>query len=211
MWRRRPKRPVLAELPARRGAPRRAGALGRAELAAFAGLAEALSAHRAVLAIGPERSAVALGLAAAATADGRRAALLECDLAAPALAATLGLEPSPGLGEYLREEAETSEILQPLVLAGPASGRATEPLACVVAGEPVAAPAALIDSERCDRAIAGLGRVYELLVIAGPALDEDADALQALAEHAGATIACGAPREIPRRLPVAVEGLVAVG
>ncbi len=210
MLRRRERHPVLAEVPALEGASR-PGALNRAGLDAYAGLAASVAPSRAVLATGPAKSRVAMGLAAAATADGRRVALLECDLAAPELAGRLGVSARPGLHEYLRGEADTAEILQPLVLAGPASGRASEPLVCIVAGEPEAAPVALLDSERCDRAIQDLCRAYDLLVIDGPPLTEDRDALQALAEHAGTTVACGGRAEIPKRLPIPVDGLVLLG
>jgi Mrp family chromosome partitioning ATPase len=205
---RRAKQPVLAEIPAANGTSSRPGALGRAELQAYADLAAALAGKGSVFATGPAKAKVALGLAAAATAEGRRVALLECDLAAPALAERLGLDSGPGLHEYLREEAEASEILQPLVLAGPASGRATEPLAVIVAGEPEPQPVALLDSERCDHAIERLRRAYDFLVIEGPPLSEDPDSLRALAEHATASIACGERRQLPKRMPVQVNGLV---
>lgn len=206
MLRRRQGHPVLAQVPAP-GNGKRLGALDRAGLDAYSGLAASVGS-RAVLATGPAKSAVALGLAAAATADGRRVALLECDLAAPTLAGELGLSAGPGLREYLRDEADATAILQPLMLAGPASGRATEPLVCIVAGRPEAAPVSLLDSERCDHAIQSLVRAYDLLVIDGPPLTEDRDALQALSEHAGTTLACGARGDIPRRLPLPVTGLV---
>jgi Mrp family chromosome partitioning ATPase len=207
---RRDKRPVLAEVPAPQNGSARPGALGRAELQALTSLAATLTGPATVLLSGPAKSDVALGLAAAATAEGRRVALLECDLAAPALAGKLGLAQRPGLHEYLRGDAEAAQILQPLVLAGPASGRATEPLTCIVAGEAEPTPVALLDSERCDHAIEKLRRAYDLLVIDGPALSEDPDALKALAEHAGTVLVCG-ERRVPRRLPIPVAGLVQVG
>ena len=205
---RRNKEPVLAEIPAARSDSTRPGALGREQLQAYADLATKLAKTGSVFTTGPSKGEVALGLAAAATAAGRRVALLECDLAAPALASRLGLASSPGLHEYLREEAEASEILQPLVLAGPASGRATEPLACVVAGEPEPEPVALLDSERCDHAIERLRRAYDLLVIDGPPLSEDADSLRALTEHTAVTLACGERGQLPKQMPVTVTGLV---
>jgi len=204
---RRQKHPVLAEVPAP-GEASRPGALDRAGLDAYSALAASVASSGAVLATGPGKSPVALGIAAAATADGQRVALLECDLATPTLAERLGLSAAPGLHEYLRGEVDTAEILQPLVLAGPASGRASEPLVCVVAGAPEVTPVALLDSERCDHAIQGLRRAYDLLVIDGPPLTEDPDALQALAEHAAIAIACGERAEIPKRLPIPVAGLV---
>lgn len=205
---RRSKQPVLAEIPAPEGASARLGALGRAQLQAYAGLAARLAGSGSVFLTGPAKSDVALGVAAAATAEGRRVALLECDLATPALAGRLGLSAAPGLHEYLRGDADAAEILQPLVLAGPASGRATEPLTCIVAGEPQPEPVALLDSERCDHAIERLRRAYELLVIDGPPLSEDPDSLRALAEHAAVTLACGERGEIPKRMQVEATGLV---
>jgi Mrp family chromosome partitioning ATPase len=210
MLRRREKHQVLARIPAPAGSGSRPGALGRAELAAYSGLATALAGSGAVFVTGPAGPQAALGLAATALAEGRRVALLEADLATPVLAGTLGLSAGPGLGEYLRGEAEAAQIVQPLVLAGPASGRAIEPLACIVAGEPEPAPVSLLDSERCDHAISKLRRAYDLLVIDGPPLEEEPDSLRALAEHAGATIVSGERAEIPKRLPIPVAGLVLV-
>lgn len=204
---RRGKPPVLAEVPAAKPASGRPGALGRAQLDAFGGLAARVAGAGPVFLTGPAKSTTALGLAAAATAEGRRVALLECDLAAPSLAEALALEPTPGLREYLCEEADATQILQALVLAGPAAGRAVEPLTCIVAGDPELQPVALLDSERCDHAIERLRRAYDLLIIDGPSLDEDADSLRALAEHAGVTLVCGGPGQIPRRLPVETTGL----
>lgn len=208
---RRRKPPLLARVPAPKGSNARLGALGREELDACNGLAAALAGSRAVMATGPARSAVALGLATAATAQGRRVALLECDLASPALAGLLGLAATPGLGEYLRGEAEAAQILQPLVLAGPASGRATEPLACIVAGEPDTEPAALLDSDRCVRATGKLRRAYDLLVVDGPPAGPGTGPLRALADQVDATILCGEPGAISKRLPVPLAGVVAYG
>jgi hypothetical protein len=165
----------------------RPGALGRAELQAYAELAGKLTKTSSVFVTGPAKGNVAIGLAAAATAEGRRVALLECDIAEPALAERLGLATGPGLHDYLLDEADAGEILQPLVLAGPAAGRATEPLTCIV--------------ERLKRA-------YDLLLIDGPPLSEDVDALRALTEHTAVTIACGERGQLPKRMPVQVTGLV---
>lgn len=208
---RRGKHTVLARVPSPTGSAARRGALGRGELDAYSGLATALAGSRAVMATGPARSEVALGLAAASTAAGRRVVLLECDLAAPALAGLLGLSPQPGLHEYLRGEADAARILQSLVLAGPASGRAMEPLACIVAGEPEPEPAALLDSDRCIHATGKLRRAYDLLVIGGPPLGPGPGPLRALADQVDTTVACGEKREIPRRFPVPVSGLVLSG
>jgi Mrp family chromosome partitioning ATPase len=202
---------VLAEIPVSAVSSSRPGALDRGRLEAFSSLATALSGSRAVLAAGPSKSEVALGLATAATAGGTRVALLEADLAAPALAGLLGLSPGPGLHEYLLGEAEAPQILQALVLAGPASAGATEPLACVVGGAPEPTLAPLLASERCRHAVGRLRAAYDLLVIDGPGLDREVDVLRGLAGLADATIVCGGRGQIPKRLPIPVSGLVVCG
>jgi Mrp family chromosome partitioning ATPase len=207
----RRKPPVLASVPAPVGETPRLGALGRAELEACSQLAVALAGSRAVMATGPARSAVALGLATAATADGRRVVLLECDLASPGLAGLLGLSATPGLHEYLRGEADAAQILQSLVLAGPASGRATQPLACIVAGEPEPDPAALLDSDRCVHATGKLRRAYDLLVIDGPPAGPGTGPLRALSDQVDATVVCGERGAIAKRLPIPVAGRVLFG
>jgi Mrp family chromosome partitioning ATPase len=208
MLRRRSKVPLLAEIPAPQGVSSRPGALGRGELGAYSALAASLAGSSVTLLTGPAKTEVAIGLAAAATAGGHRVALLECDLASPVLAGALGLELEPGFSGYLRGEVEAPKILQPLVLAGPASGRASEPLACIVAGRADPAPSQLLISERCNHAIERLARAYDLLVVDGPSLAEDPEALTALAELSGATILCVQRTEVPRRPPPAIDGLV---
>lgn len=202
---------VLAEIPARSASELRTGTLRRADLEAFNGLLRGLGAVRVVLmtGAGTGRREAAAGLAAAAAAAGTRTALLECDLVEPALADALGLANAPGLHEHLRGGAEVGEILRPLVLAGPGSAGATEPLVCVVAGRPSADGPRLLDSPAMAAAVDGLRAAYELVVIAGPPLG-DARSLDALLGVADATIACLDPAE-PRDLPIAVTGLVIQG
>lgn len=202
---------VLAEIPARSASELRTGTLRRADLEAFNGLRRDLGAARVVLVTGTGtgRREVAAGLAATAAAAGTRTALLECDLVEPALADALGLANAPGLQEHLRGTAEVGEILKPLVLAGPGSAGATEPLVCVVAGRPSADGPRLLGSPAMAAAVAGLRAAYELVVIAGPPL-RDERSLGALLGLADATIACLDQSE-PRDLPITVTGLVIQG
>lgn len=210
MLRRRKRPEVLAEISVPRNGSG-LGSLGRTDLEAFAGLSKALTGSSAVLMTGGASSTVALGFATAAAAEGKRVALLECDLAAPALAGMLGLAADPGLHEYLRGEAEAPQILQSLVLAGPASARATAPLVCVVAGRPSSSTAELLATEDFHYAVERLCHAYDLLVIDGPPSEKDGGALKAVASQVDATLACGARAEIPKRLPVPVAGLVIRG
>ncbi len=208
MLRRRKQPPVLAEIPAARNGSERLGSLGRGTLDAFAGLSKTLAGASPVMTSGAASTTVALGLATAAAAEGKRVALLECDLATPVLATTLELAPGPGLHEYLRGEAEAAQILQSLILAGPASGRATEPLVCIVAGDPTSSMATLLGSDDFRHATEKLGRAYDLLVIDGPPLQGDEEALMAVAQWAEAILACGPRSEVPRRPAAQLTGLV---
>lgn len=200
---------VLAEIRARTSADLRPGTLRRGDLAAFERLLEKLGGAQVVLMTGdaPGRREAATGLAAAAAAGGARTALLECDLGEPGLADALGLANAPGLHEFLAGGAEVGEILRPVVLAGPGSAAATEPLVCVVAGRPAHDGGALLASDAFRRAVEGLRDSYDLLVIDGPPL-ADEHALRSLLGLVDASLACIPAAEARRKLPLPVTGLV---
>jgi len=170
----------------------RAGTLRRRDLKTFDALLVELGGTGTVLVTGASehKRAGAIGLAAAAAAGGTRTALLECDLAAPALAGELGLVAVPGLHEYLRWEATAAQILQGLALAGPGAAGATEPLVCIAAGRPTADGRLLLASESFHHATERLGAAYELVVLDGPSLDRDPVQLEAVAARADTTLAC---------------------
>lgn len=199
---------VLAEIPARSSPDLRAGTLRRCDLEAFGGLLEELGGARAVLMTGEglSRRQAAVGLAAAAAAAGTRTALLECDLAEPGLADALGLASAPGLHEYLDGRADAESILKPVVLAGPGSAGATEPLVCVVAGRPSAEGPRLFASDVFAQALASLRAAYDLVVIDGPPI-KDEHSLSAVRALADSVIACLGPSD-PRNLPMSVSGVV---
>lgn len=219
----RRKLPVLAEISGPAPGESRLWSLRRADLAALRRLPPSLDGQRAVLVSGAEDLAAALALAAAAAAGGLRTALLECDLARPRLAAELRLSSSPGLHEYLRWEAEAGQILQPLVLSGPGSGRTAAPLICIAAGRAAPEPGTLLGLESFRHAVAKLRSAYELLVLTGPALETaGGGASELVAAQADATIAAAPPdglagqagrllRAQLRRLPPRPLGAIAVG
>jgi Mrp family chromosome partitioning ATPase len=221
---RRGRLPVLAEIsgPGPDAGVARAWSLRRADVAAMRELLEQLDDRRVVLAAGEEALATAVALAAAAGAAGRRTALLECDLANPRLARALGLAEAPGLHEYLRWEATAGQILQPLVLAGPAAKGASEPLICIAAGAKAPDPATVLNSEGFRHAVEKLRRAYDLVILTGPALGPGRWALRSAAEAADTLLACVSPaqastkgsrpvRAAIRRLPVSALGAVVVG
>jgi receptor protein-tyrosine kinase len=217
----RRKLPVLAEVAGPAPGAARAWALRRTDLEALARLQAGLEDHRAVLVVGAEGLSGAIALAAAASATGRRTALVECDLARPRVAVELGLGPGPGLHEYLRWEATAAEVLQPLVLAGPAATGVTEPLVCVVSGRPAADPSTLVKLESFRHALAKLRAAYELTVLVGPRLEVMTGLAETVAAQADAVLAAASRKGLSgqpgrllraqvRRLPAAALGALAV-
>lgn len=204
---------VLAEIPARSSPDLRPGTLRRSDLDAYGSLLRELGDAGAVLIAGEGAAgqAGAVGLAAAAAAAGTRTALLECELTAPSLAEALGLASAPGLHEYLRGSVESEQILKPVVLAGPGSADANEPLVCVVGGRPAADAATLLGSARFRHALASLRDAYELLVVVAPAPEPDPGPLAAVAAEADAVLAWSERGAESPRLPVSVTGLVVQG
>lgn len=200
---------VLAKIEAR-STPDGAGTLRRREMETYERLLSDLAASGSLLVTGSGagRRALALGLATTAIARGRKAALLECDLADPTLADRLGLANAPGLHEYLTGATDAAGVLQPLVLSGPGSAGASEPLVCVVAGRRSgdAAPR-LFAADAFAEMLTGLLAAYDLLVLEGPRLDEWSS-LTLLAPYADATIACVGPEESRRQMSIPVNGIV---
>jgi Mrp family chromosome partitioning ATPase len=203
---------VFGEIPAPGPTALRAGTLRRCDQEAFGRLLQELDGVRLVLVTGnrARKRTAAVGLAAAAAAAGIRTALLECDLAAPTLAETLGLAAAPGLHEHLRGEADPAQILEPVALAGPGSAAAFEPLVCVVAGRPACEAEALLGSEAFSRTMARLRDAYELVVVEGPpAAEADGDgSLAAIAARADATLVCVRHPDDAHDLPVPVSGVL---
>lgn len=218
----RGKLPVLAEISGPVAGAEGAWSLRGQDFERLATVRERLGAHRTVLVTGADEPArvLAAALAGATAAVGRRTALLDCDLAQPRLAADLGLAQTPGLHEYLRWEATPPEILQPLVLAGPASAGAAEPLVCISAGRGASDPRTLLGLQSFRHMATKLSGAYELVILAGPAIEDGEDSLPALAAQADALLLAlsGRPsgrearklRDAVRKLAVDPLGVVVV-
>jgi len=220
----RVKLPVLAEISGPTPAPDRVWSLRRGDRTELGKLDDRLEGLRSVAVTGGEDGAevLAVALAGIAAAAGRRTVLLECDLVRPRLAVDLGLEPAPGLHEYLRWEATAPQVLQPLALAGPESEPEAEPLVCIVAGRPASDPSTLLGLKSFRHMTAKLREAYELVVMLAPAIDADQPTLGAVAGQADGVLAGIAPdqasgrgarraRAALRGLPVAPLGAVVVG
>ncbi|HUB98500.1 MAG TPA: hypothetical protein VMS11_01625 [Solirubrobacterales bacterium] len=218
----RRKLPVLAEISGPVAGAEGIWSLRGPDFERLGAVRERIEGHRAVLVTGADdpTRALAAALAGAAAAVGRRTALLDCDLAQPRLAADLGLEQTPGLHEYLRWEATPPEILQPLMLAGPASAGAGEPLVCISGGRGASDPRTLLGLQSFRHMAEKLRNAYELVVLSGPAIETGEESLPALAAEADALLVAVASdpsrrgardlRDALRRLPVEPLGAVVV-
>jgi Mrp family chromosome partitioning ATPase len=198
-------------------------ALRRADLEALGEVLPRLADHRvvAVAGEGDEPTVAAIATASAASSAGRRTILVECGLAQPRLAAALGLAPAPGLHEYLRWEAEPADVLQPVVLAGPAARSLADPLVCIAAGRPAAKTETLLALQSFAHMIGKLRSAYELVLLIAPPVLGEPGACVAVATQADAAVA-GLPsgsasgrqgrdaRTAIRRLPIPTLGTLAV-
>jgi Mrp family chromosome partitioning ATPase len=221
---RRSRLPVIARIAGPGEGEARVWALRRDDLSALTEALPRIGERRVVMVTGEGDAprVAALGVAAAAASKGRRTALVECDVANPRLAAELGLQAAQGLNEYLRWEAQAAEILQPLLLTGPAAEPDAEPLACVCAGRPVQKAATLLGLGSFGHAIRKLRNAYELVVLAGPSATQEEMAATSVAAQAEGVIA-GLPAASAtgrgsragaaalRRLRAPVLGAIAVG
>lgn len=223
MLRRRARLPVLAEIA---GPPEetRAWSLRRADFEGLGEMLPRLAALRVLLVSGEGELAplAAISLSAAAAASGRRTILVECDLARPRLAAQVGLAAAPGLHEYLRWEAEPADVLQPVAMAGPATGGASEPLVCVCGGRPASKAETLLGLQSFGHMVGKLRSAYELVVLAAPPAAAEPGPCLAVARQADAALAVLPGTEASGRggkelraavlwLPIPALGTIAVG
>jgi len=223
MLRRRVRLPVLAEIagPAEGS---RAWSLRREDFASLEQALPRLAEQRVVLVSGEGEAApvAAIALAAAAASAGRRTILVECDLGQPRLAAQVGLAAAPGLHEYLRWEAEPQDVIQPVVLGGPAASSLTEPLVCVCGGRPATKAETLLGLQSFAHMVEKLRGAYELVVLSGAPVVEEPGPCALATQQADAVVA-GLPtsaatgrdsrgvRVAISRLPVPTLGAIVVG
>lgn len=219
----RARLPVLAEISA--PPPQaRAWSLRRGDYASLGEVLPRLAERRVVLVAGEGEApaVVTIALAAAASAANRRTIVVDCDLARPRLAAHLGLAPAPGLHEYLRWEAEPADVLQPVMLAGPAAAGTIEPLVCICGGRPATKAETLLGLQSFAHMVAKLRAAYELVLLVSPGVLEGPDAATAVAARADATVAGllaheakdRSGREVRtavNRLPAPALGSIAIG
>ena len=208
MLRNRARLPVLAEISG--PGESRAWSLRRSDFTALEGVLPRLEQRRAVLVagVGEAPAVTAIALAAAAGATGRRTILVDCDLAQPRLGAHLGLGAAPGLHEYLRWEAEPADVLQPVALAGPATG-SSEPLVCICGGRPATKAETLLGLQSFAHMVEKLRGAYELVLVLSPPVVSEPGACLAVARQADAVVAGLAAGDSDRSLKAAIRRLPA--
>ncbi|HEU4461872.1 MAG TPA: hypothetical protein VFR75_04690, partial [Solirubrobacterales bacterium] len=124
------------------------------------------------------------------------------------------LAASPGLHEYLRWEAEPRDVLQPVSLAGAATGNGTAQLVCFCAGRPAAKAETLLGLQSFAHMVAKLRGAYELVLLLAPPVLSEPAACQAVVAQADAIVAAelkGSDRSVAkaiRRLPVPALGSI---
>ena len=199
MSRKSPKLSVLAEIGAPASSNGRSWGLRRGDLEALRSVLGKVDGRRVVLVTGEEvpTATLAVALAGVGAAAGTPTALVECDVERPRIAADLGLSPAPGLHEYLRWEVTPADIVQPLTLAGSASGAGAGPLACVCAGRPSNDARTLLGLGSFHHMTTKLRDAYELVVLLGPPLEGAGGALSSAAAEADCVLT--ALSEAPNR------------
>jgi succinoglycan biosynthesis transport protein ExoP len=177
------------------------------------------------------KSTVAMALAGAAAVAGKRTLLVECDLRRPCFADRLGLDPEPGLTDYLVGRAAPADVLQVVSLISPSGVNGTEDakeskesganMVCITAGSSAPLPAELLGSERFADFLSKVSKAYDLVVLDTSPILSVVDALE-LAPQVDGMVICvrlsqttreeaRAAREAIGRLPGRPTGVVVTG
>jgi Mrp family chromosome partitioning ATPase/capsular polysaccharide biosynthesis protein len=147
------------------------------------------------------KSTVAACLAVATAEAGQRTLLVECDLRRPVLAARFGLNPGPGLTDYLTGNAGPGDILQPVAglvdrgvgsFNGSTSSAVRQDssnLVCITSGTTVPRPAELLASERFHNFVREVQQVYDSVILDTAPLLPVADTLGMIPD-ASALLVC---------------------
>jgi capsular exopolysaccharide synthesis family protein len=132
------------------------------------------------------KSTVAAWFAYASAVAGKRTLLVECDFRRPVLAARFGVDTSPGLSDYLVEEAEAKEVVRPVSVHG---REAVDILPLVPAGRSAFQPTEMIASKKFKEWIREVSQPYDLVVLDSAPLLPVSDTLE-LVPQADAVLFC---------------------
>jgi Mrp family chromosome partitioning ATPase/LPS O-antigen subunit length determinant protein (WzzB/FepE family) len=179
------------------------------------------------------KSTVAMALAGAAAVAGKRTLLVECDLRRPCFADRLGLNPDPGLTDYLVGQADPADVLQVVKLISPATLNGDKEskgttgaeeqanLVCITAGSAAPLPAELLGSERFSNFLSKVSTAYDLVVLDTSPILSVVDALEVVPQVDGLVVCvrlarttreeARAAREALSHLPGRPTGVVVTG
>ncbi len=139
------------------------------------------------------KTSVAASLAVSIASTGRRTLLIEADLRRPALASRLGVEPAPGLTDYLTGHAAPQEVLRTIQFAEAPSKNGSTPsnnghlndagvrsLVFVPSGSTTPRAAELVGSARFEELLQQVRETYDAVVLDTPPLLPVSDTLEIL-------------------------------
>jgi Mrp family chromosome partitioning ATPase len=147
------------------------------------------------------KTTVAASLAAAIASAGRRAVLIETDLRRPALASRLGVDPVPGLADYLAGIATPQDVLRMVEFSEPQFQNGSAPssnghssshlhrLVYVPSGSKTSRSAELIGSAAFRDLIEEVSQPYDAVVLDAPPLLPVSDTLEML-PYVDAVVLC---------------------
>ncbi len=138
------------------------------------------------------KTTVASSLAAAIASAGRRTLLIEADLRRPALASRLGVDPAPGLTDYLAGTVTPQDALRTIEFSDPQFQNGSAPsgnghssshlhrLVYVPSGSRTSRSAELIGSAAFRELIEEVSQTYDAVVLDAPPLLPVSDTLEML-------------------------------
>jgi receptor protein-tyrosine kinase/non-specific protein-tyrosine kinase len=134
---------------------------------------------------------------------GRRTILIECDLRRPVLSSRFGFEETPGLSDYLLDQAKPRDVLRSVRLKGPTA----EPLPVIPGGTTATQPAEMLASTRFEEFLAQVAKAYELVVLDCPPLLPVGDTLELL-PRVDAVLLCVRLGQTTREQAVAAKNAI---
>jgi receptor protein-tyrosine kinase/non-specific protein-tyrosine kinase len=123
------------------------------------------------------KTTVASWYAYASAIAGRSTLLLECDFRRPTMAKRLGLDPAPGLSDFLLGNAKPKEVLRTVAVEGP---HAVETLPVIPAGAGAFEAAEMLGSETFEVFLDQVTRAYDVVIIDSAPLLPVGDTLELL-------------------------------
>lgn len=120
---------------------------------------------------GEGKSLTSINLAHSLSTLNKKVLLLDCDLRKPSMATKLGIKATPGLSNYLVRQNDLMQVTQKLTLDGGVR------IDTITAGDIPPNAIELLSSERMGRLIADLRKVYDVIILDLPPIQEVSDAM----------------------------------